>query len=80
MQKELLAAKGNGVDRPSYQRLLKFGMVINYTCQWILTSICETLAQSVEHTPFKRRVEGSNPSCLTNYLDVAQLGEHYNSL
>ena len=25
----------------------------------------ETLAQSVEHTPFKRRVEGSNPSCLT---------------
>ena len=28
--------------------------------------ICfETLAQSVEHTPFKRRVEGSNPSCLT---------------
>ena len=26
----------------------------------------ETLAQSVEHTPFKRRVEGSNPSCLTS--------------
>ena len=25
----------------------------------------ETLAQLAEHTPFKRRVEGSNPSCLT---------------
>ena len=32
--------------------------------------ICfETLAQSVEHTPFKRRVEGSNPSCLTKKME-----------
>ena len=31
----------------------------NYICS-------ETLAQPVEHTPFKRRVEGSNPSCLTS--------------
>ena len=29
----------------------------------------ETLAQPVEHTPFKRRVEGSNPSCLTNIFN-----------
>ena len=29
----------------------------------------ETLAQSVEHTPFKRRVEGSNPSCLTKKME-----------
>ena len=32
---------------------------------WYNNLCCETLAQSVEHTPFKRRVEGSNPSCLT---------------
>ena len=32
---------------------------------WYNILCCETLAQSVEHTPFKRRVEGSNPSCLT---------------
>ncbi len=32
---------------------------------WYNNICCETLAQSVEHTPFKRRVEGSNPSCLT---------------
>ena len=35
----------------------------NYIC-------CETLAQSVEHTPFKRRVEGSNPSCLTTHIII----------
>ena len=33
---------------------------------WYNNKRCETLAQSVEHTPFKRRVEGSNPSCLTS--------------
>ncbi len=32
----------------------------------IIKELFETLAQSVEHTPFKRRVEGSNPSCLTS--------------
>lgn len=32
---------------------------------WYNNICCETLAQPVEHTPFKRRVEGSNPSCLT---------------
>ena len=32
----------------------------------------ETLAQLVEHTPFKRRVRGSNPLCLTNFYGVKQ--------
>ena len=35
---------------------------------WYNNICCETLAQSVEHTPFKRRVEGSNPSCLTTFI------------
>ena len=35
---------------------------------WYNNLCCETLAQSVEHTPFKRRVEGSNPSCLTTFF------------
>lgn len=39
-----------------------------YSFFWYNHKCCETLAQLAEHTPFKRRVEGSNPSCLTNNL------------
>ncbi len=33
---------------------------------WYNNVCCEILAQPVEHTPFKREVEGSNPSYLTS--------------
>lgn len=32
----LLTMKGNGVDRPSCQRLLKFGMAIDYSAVWLV--------------------------------------------
>ena len=37
----------------------------------------ETLAQLAEHTPFKRRVEGSNPSYLTT---TGKRGNHFDFL
>ena len=48
----------------SYLGKLVFALDINVQI-WYNIICCETLAQSVEHTPFKRRVEGSSPSCLT---------------
>ena len=39
--------------------------VINYD---IINHVVEIVAQLAEHTPFKRRVEGSNPSYLTSRL------------
>jgi hypothetical protein len=37
----------------------------------------EILAQLAEHTPFKRRVEGSNPSYLTT---TGKRGNHFDFL
>ena len=62
--------KYNAVNKTEIKNPAKIGlrldkkvyMCYNYTC-------FETLAQSVEHTPFKRRVEGSNPSCLTKKME-----------
>ena len=39
--------------------------------------IYEILAQLAEHTPFKRRVEGSNPSYLTT---TGKRGNHFDFL
>ena len=59
--------------------LYNTGFLINRNLFPYLCCTNETLAQSVEHTPFKRRVEGSNPSCLTTFIYAGILNNSQNT-
>lgn len=48
-----------------FKKNLKKLLTNGFVCD-IINHVVEIVAQLAEHTPFKRRVEGSNPSYLTN--------------